>query len=206
MKQYGTVNTNVASRVSQATWVQDSTFLLGSCVFLCLWVHLLGSYLICEMINNHSTFLVECLWGLRESVYVKNPCRVLVLVFSTEQIFLQFFLTSLHSSPDFLVLLRVTEAHSSFLSVANVSHESTLSCWLTHRPQHPRGPPPPPHVGPLGSWWMLFQWLVDCGLYSHPQDNLSLEGVERCISKEQQPPMGTCGFLAWAIYKPAPKV
>ena len=139
MKQYGTVNTNVASRVSQATWVQDSTFLLGSCVFLCLWVHLLGSYLICEMRNNHSTFLVECLWGLRESVYVKNPCRVLVLVFSTEQIFLQFFLTSLHSSPDFLVLLRVTEAHSSFLSVANVSHESTLSCWLTHHPQHPRG-------------------------------------------------------------------
>ena len=213
MKQYGTVNTNMPSRVSQATWVEDSAFLLGRCVFWGMWVHLLGSYLIkwskvaqscptlcnpmdcsppgfsvhgilqarilqwvaisfsrgssrprdrtqvshiagrrfnlwasreapyliCEVINNCSTFLMECLWGLKESVYVKNPCRVLVLVFSMEQIFLQFFLTSLHSSPDLRVLLSVTEAQCSFPSVANVSRWTTLSCWLTHCPRHPPG-------------------------------------------------------------------
>lgn len=155
---------------------------------------------------------MECLWGLRESVYVKNPCRVLVLVFSTEQIFLQFLLTSLHSSPDFVVLFKGDRGTQFFLkcskcqprkhTVLLTDPSSPASPWKL-RSAHPS---PPPHAGPLGSWWMLFQWLVDCRLYSHPQDNLSLEGEERCTSEEQQLPMGTCGFLAWAIYKPAPKV
>lgn len=69
---------------------------------------------------------------------------------------------------------------------------SSASPWKLHSAH----PPPPPHAGPLGSRWMLFQWLVDCGLC-----NLSLEGAQRRTSEKQQSPLGTCGFLAWTIYK-----